>query len=48
MRKMVFDSCFSGVICTMVKAKPSDYIQEEVAKSVREFITAGQEDESDS
>jgi len=42
---MVFDSCFSGAIFQMVRAKPSPYIQEKVAWPVRQFITAGTEDE---
>jgi hypothetical protein len=42
---MVFDSCFSGAIFQMVRAKPSPYIEEKVSLPVREFITAGSEDE---
>jgi formylglycine-generating enzyme required for sulfatase activity len=42
---MVFDSCFSGAIFQMVRAKPSAYIQEKVAEPVRQFITAGNETE---
>jgi len=42
---MTFDSCFSGAIFQMVRAKPSPYIQEKVAYPVREFITAGTENE---
>ena len=42
---MVFDSCFSGAIFSMVRAAPSQYIQEKVASPVREFITAGRENE---
>ena len=42
---MVFDSCFSGAIFTMVRAAPSDYIKEKIAAPVREFITAGRENE---
>ena len=42
---MVFDSCFSGAIFQMTRAKPSPYIQEKVAEPVRQFITAGGEDE---
>jgi hypothetical protein len=42
---MVFDSCFSGAIFQMVRARPSPYIQEKVSYPVRQFITAGREDE---
>jgi len=42
---MAFDSCFSGAIFQMVRAKPSAYIQEKVAEPVRQFITAGNENE---
>jgi formylglycine-generating enzyme required for sulfatase activity len=42
---MIFDSCFSGAIFQMVRAKPSPYIQEKVTYPVRQFITAGTEDE---
>lgn len=42
---MAFDSCFSGAIFQMVRAKPSAYIQEKVAEPVRQFITAGNEAE---
>ena len=42
---MVFDSCFSGAIFTMVRAVPSEYIEEKIAAPVREFITAGRENE---
>jgi hypothetical protein len=42
---MVFDSCFSGAIFAMTRAVPSAYIQEKVAKPVRQFVTAGREDE---
>ena len=42
---MVFDSCFSGAIFQMVRSKPSAFIEEKVAYPVREFITAGTEDE---
>ena len=42
---MVFDSCFSGAIFSMVRAAPSDYIEEKIASPVREFITAGRENE---
>ncbi|MGD8521242.1 MAG: DUF1566 domain-containing protein [Desulfobacterales bacterium] len=42
---MVFDSCFSGAIFTMVRTAPSDYIEEKIDAPVREFITAGRENE---
>ncbi|MBW2248245.1 MAG: PEGA domain-containing protein [Deltaproteobacteria bacterium] len=42
---MAFDSCFSGAIFQMVRSKPSAFIEEKVAYPVREFITAGTEDE---
>jgi len=42
---VVFDSCFSGAIFRMVRAKPSRYIKEKVAEPVRQFITAGNENE---
>lgn len=42
---MVFDSCFSGAVFQAVRAKPSPYIKEKIAKPVRQFITAGTEDE---
>ncbi len=42
---MLFDSCFSGAIFSMVRANPSDYIKEKVAQPVRQFITAGSENE---
>ena len=42
---MLFDTCFSGAIFQMTRAKPSAYIQEKVSYPVREFITAGTEDE---
>ena len=42
---MAFDSCFSGAIFQMVRTKPSAYIQEKVSYPVRQFITAGREDE---
>ncbi len=42
---MVFDSCFSGAIFTLTKAAPSPYIEEKVAWPVRQFITAGTEEE---
>ena len=42
---MAFDSCFSGAIFQMVRARPSAYIQEKVAEPVRQLITAGNETE---
>ena len=42
---MLFDSCFSGAIFQAVRSKPSPYIEEKVKKSVRQFVTAGTEDE---
>ncbi len=42
---MAFDSCFSGAIFQMVRTKPSPYIQQKVTYPVRQFITAGREDE---
>ncbi|MDF1591102.1 MAG: SUMF1/EgtB/PvdO family nonheme iron enzyme [Desulfobacterales bacterium] len=42
---MLFDSCFSGAIFQMVRAKPSAYIEEKVSFPVRQFITAGTETE---
>lgn len=43
---MVFDSCFSGAIFQVVRAKPPLYIQDKTAKPVRMFITAGKENET--
>lgn len=42
---MAFDSCFSGAIFQTTRARPSPYIQEKAAKPVRQFITAGNENE---
>ena len=42
---MVFDSCFSGALFTLVRNKPTPYIEEKVCYPVRQFITAGNEDE---
>ena len=42
---MVFDSCFSGALFSMVRSAPSHYIEEKIAAPVREFITAGRENE---
>ncbi|MEE9611094.1 MAG: caspase family protein [Desulfatiglandales bacterium] len=41
---MLFDSCFSGSIFTLSRAAPAD-ISEKSALPVRQFITAGSEDE---
>lgn len=38
---MVFDSCFSGALFSLIRAAPSPYIKEKIAAPVREFITAG-------
>jgi len=43
---MAFDSCFSGAIFQTTKAKPSPYIEEKVSFPVRQFITAGTEEET--
>jgi len=43
---MIFDSCFSGAIFSMVRAIPSAFIEEKVDKPVRQFITAGDEQET--
>lgn len=42
---MLFDSCFSGAIFQTTRAKPSPYIEEMVSSPVRQFITAGNENE---
>ena len=42
---MVFDSCFSGALFTLVRNKPTPYIEDKVCYPVRQFITAGNEDE---
>ncbi len=42
---MVFDSCFSGAIFQLSRAKPPPFIQEKVARPVRQFLTAGNKDE---
>ncbi len=42
---MLFDSCFSGAIFALGRARPSQYIREKVSLPVREFITAGNENE---
>jgi tetratricopeptide (TPR) repeat protein len=41
---MMFDSCFSGALFTLVRAVPAD-ITEKTTLPVRQFITAGKEDE---
>ena len=41
---MLFDSCFSGALFSLVRAVPSD-ITEKSAMPVRQYITAGTEDE---
>jgi len=41
---MLFDSCFSGSIFSITRAMPKD-ITEKTARPVRQFITAGKEDE---
>jgi len=41
---MLFDSCFSGALFALVRAVPSD-ITEKSTLPVRQFITAGREDE---
>lgn len=42
---MIFDSCFSGAIFQITRAKPPPFIQEKVAHPVRQFLTAGSENE---
>jgi hypothetical protein len=42
---MVFDSCFSGSLFSLVRAVPED-ISEKSAFPVRQYITAGSEDET--
>lgn len=42
---MIFDSCFSGSVFETTRALPSPYIMEIVAEPVRQFITAGTENE---
>jgi hypothetical protein len=41
---MLFDSCFSGSLFTLVRAVPHD-ISEKISLPVRQYITAGREDE---
>lgn len=43
---MLFDSCFSGALFTVMREKPSAFIEEKIARPVRQFITAGRENES--
>ena len=42
---MIFDSCFSGAIFQTTRAAPPPFIEEKVAQPVRQFITAGNENE---
>ncbi len=42
---MIFDSCFSGAIFQLTRAKPSPFIQDKAARPVRQFLTAGNETE---
>lgn len=42
---MFFDSCFSGALFSVSRANPPRYIAEQVSKPVRQFITAGSENE---
>jgi uncharacterized caspase-like protein/ketosteroid isomerase-like protein len=42
---MVFDSCFSGALFQITRAKPPPFIEEKVARPVRQFLTAGDEHE---
>jgi|GEM_PF-6361647 len=42
---MMFDSCFSGSLFQITRAIPSAFIEEKVSKPVRQFVTAGTEDE---
>ncbi|OCC15325.1 Polysaccharide deacetylase, caspase activity [Dissulfuribacter thermophilus] len=42
---MAFDSCFSGSVFRASPGLPSPYIREQVAKPIRAFITAGNENE---
>jgi len=41
---MVFDSCFSGTVFASLKSAPTD-ISEKSARAVRQFITAGSDEE---
>ena len=42
---MLFDSCFSGALFSLVRAAPAPHIQAKSARPVRQFITAGNENE---
>ncbi|MBW1780155.1 MAG: caspase family protein [Deltaproteobacteria bacterium] len=42
---MMFDSCFSGAIFQITRAKPPPFIEEKVARPVRQFLTAGSDKE---
>ena len=42
---MIFDSCFSGAIFQITRAKPPAFIEEKVARPVRQFLTAGSDKE---
>jgi len=42
---MMFDSCFSGAIFQAVRSRPTPFIEGKVQKDVRQFITAGAENE---
>jgi formylglycine-generating enzyme required for sulfatase activity len=42
---MLFDSCFSGSLFSLVRARPEDITEKSTLK-VRQYITAGTEDES--
>ena len=42
----LFDSCFSGAIFNMARAKPPAYISYKTGRQVRQFITAGGADET--
>ena len=42
---MVFDSCFSGSIFQLTRAKPTPFIESKVREPVRLFITSGDENE---
>lgn len=42
---MAFDSCFSGAIFQLTRAKPPPFILDKASRPVRQFLTAGGEDE---
>ena len=42
---MAFDSCFSGSLFNITRAAPPPFIEEKVSLPVRQFITAGSENE---